>query len=97
MSLVGRLEDLALADIFQILSIGKKTGTLVLWGSHGHAVVVFRNGLVVRAETDALESTLGEDLLNNGIIKHSILNLATEVKKKLPTKSIPRFYWNSVL
>lgn len=89
MSLVGRLEDLALADIFQILSIGKKTGTLVLWGSHGHAVVVFRNGLVVRAETDALESTLGEDLLNNGIIKHSILNLATEVKKKLPTKSIP--------
>ncbi len=88
MSLVGRLEDLALADIFQILSIGKKTGTLVLWGSHGHAVIVFRNGLVVRAETDDLETTLGEDLLINGIIKQSIFNLATEVKKKLPIKSI---------
>lgn len=89
MSLVGRLEDLALADIFQILSIGKKTGTLVLWGSHGHAIVVFKNGLVVRAETDNLETTLSEDLLSNGIIKGTIFDLAKEVKKKLPTKSIP--------
>ncbi len=89
MSLVGRLEDLALADIFQILSIGKKTGTLVLWGSYGHAIVVFKNGLVVRAETDNLETTLGEDLLSNGIIKDTIFSLAKEVKKKLPTKSIP--------
>lgn len=30
MSLVGRLEDLSLSDIFQILSIGRKTGSLIL-------------------------------------------------------------------
>jgi hypothetical protein len=89
MSLVGRLEDLALSDIFQILSIGKKTGTLVLWGSHGNAIVVFKNGLVVRAETDDIDSTLGEDLLRANIIKDTIFNLASEVKKKLPAKSIP--------
>ena len=29
MSLAGKLEDLALADIFQILSVGRKTGTLI--------------------------------------------------------------------
>lgn len=89
MSLVGRLEDLALSDIFQILSIGKKTGTLILWGSHGNAMIVFKNGLVLRAETDDIDSTIGEDLLRNGIIKDTIFNLALEVKKKLPEKSFP--------
>ncbi|MEW6570167.1 MAG: DUF4388 domain-containing protein [Nitrospirota bacterium] len=89
MSLVGRLEDLALADIFQILSIGKKTGTLILWGSHGNAMVVFKNGLVVRAETDDIETTLAEDLLRAGVIRDTIFNLALEVRKRLPAKSTP--------
>lgn len=88
MSLVGRLEDLALSDIFQILSIGKKTGTLVITGTAGAAAVVFKNGLVVRAETSALDGTLGHDLLHNGVIKGSALQMALEVKKKLPSKSI---------
>jgi hypothetical protein len=87
MSLVGRLEDLALSDIFQILSIGKKTGTLLLKGSRGNAFITFKNGLVVRAETDDIERTLGEDLLHSGIIKDTVFNLASEVKKKLPAKS----------
>jgi hypothetical protein len=89
MSLVGRLEDIALSDIFQILSIGGKTGTLVLKGSRGNALIVFKKGLVVRAETDDLDRTLGEDLLNAGLIKETIFLLASDVKKKLPAKSIP--------
>ncbi len=93
MSLVGRLEDLALSDIFQILSIGKKTGTLILKGSRGNALVTFKNGLVVRAETNDIDRTLGKDLLNTGIIKDTILNLASELKKKLPTKSCPEILY----
>jgi hypothetical protein len=89
MSLVGKLEDLALSDIFQILSLGGKTGTLVLKGSRGNALIVFKKGLVVRADTDDLDRTLGEDLLNAGLIKETILHLASEVKKNLPAKSIP--------
>ncbi|OGW40027.1 MAG: hypothetical protein A2Y97_09785 [Nitrospirae bacterium RBG_13_39_12] len=89
MSLAGRLEDLALSDIFQILSIGKKTGTLILKGSHGKALVVFKDGLVIRAETDDIDRTLGEDILDAGIIKDTFFRLASEVKKKLPEKSIP--------
>ena len=88
MSLVGRLEDLALSDIFQILSIGKKTGTLLLKGSRGNAFVVFKNGLVVQAETDDIDGTIGNELVKVGTIKDTVLNLALEVKKKLPTKSI---------
>jgi hypothetical protein len=93
MSLVGRIEDLALSDIFQILSIGKKTGTLILKGSSGNALITFRNGLVVRAETDDIKTTLGEDLLQAGVIKDTIFNLAAEVKKKLPTKSHPEILY----
>jgi hypothetical protein len=93
MSLVGRLEDLALSDIFQILSVGKKTGTLILQGSRGNALIVFKNGLVVRAETNDLDRTPGEDLLHAGAIKDTILNLASEVKKKLPAKSVPEILY----
>jgi hypothetical protein len=93
MSLVGRLEDLALSDIFQILSVGKKTGTLILQGSRGNALIVFKNGLVVRAETNDLDRTPGEDLLHAGVIKDTILNLAAEVKKKLPAKSVPEILY----
>jgi len=88
MSLVGRLEDLGLSDIFQILSVGKKTGSLVLQGGRGNALIVFKNGLVVRAETSDIERTLGEDLVRAGIIKDTIYFLALEVRKKLPSKSI---------
>ncbi len=88
MSLVGRLEDLGLSDIFQILSVGKKTGALVLKGSRGNALIIFKNGLVVRGETGDIERTIGEDLLKAGIIKDTIFNLALEVKKKLPLKAV---------
>ncbi|MFA4829140.1 MAG: DUF4388 domain-containing protein [Thermodesulfovibrionales bacterium] len=88
MSLVGRLEDLALSDIFQILSIGKKTGTLVIKGTTDSAMIVFKNGLVVRAANSALNGTIGHDLLHGSVIKESALLMALEVKKKLPATSI---------
>jgi len=88
MSLVGRLEDLGLSDIFQILSVGKKTGSLVLHGSRGNALIVFKNGMVVRAETSDMERTLGEDLVKAGVIKDTIFFLASEVRKELPSKSV---------
>jgi len=88
MSLVGRLEDLALSDIFQILSIGKKTGTLVINGTEGGAMIVFKNGLVVRAESSALNGNIGYDLLHSNVLRESVLQMAMEVKKKLPAKSI---------
>ncbi len=88
MSLAGRLEDLALSDIFQILSIGKKTGTFIVNGTKGTAMIVFKNGMVVRAETNDLAGDLGVNLVEAGLVKESILAMAAEVKKKLPSKSI---------
>ncbi|HWR59654.1 MAG TPA: DUF4388 domain-containing protein [Thermodesulfovibrionales bacterium] len=88
MSLVGRLEDLALADIFQILSIGKKTGTLLIESERGNAFIVFKNGLIVRAETDMLEGNIGHELLTRGVVKEHVFTIALEVKKELPQKPI---------
>lgn len=88
MSLAGRLEDLALADIFQILSVGRKTGTFIVSGAKGTAVIVFKNGLVVRAETDDLDSDLGHYILDAGLVKDTVFNMAVEVKKSLTSKSI---------
>jgi hypothetical protein len=88
MSLAGRLEDLGLADIFQILSIGKKTGTLTIKGSKGSALIVFKHGMIVRGETDDLEKSLADNILDAGLIKDTVLHLAAEVKKKLPSKSM---------
>lgn len=88
MSLAGRLEDLALADIFQILSVGRKTGTFIVSGTKGTAIIVFKNGLIVRAETDDLEGNLGRNLLEAGLIKDTVFNMAVEIKKKLPAKTI---------
>jgi Domain of unknown function (DUF4388) len=88
MSLAGRLEDIALADIFQILSIGRKTGILTIRGSKGTALIVFKNGMIVRAETDDLAKNLAENLRAAGLIKDTVFHLAAEVKKKLPSKSL---------
>lgn len=88
MSLVGRLEDIALSDIFQILSIGKKTGTLVINSSGGAAMIVFKNGFVVRAESSELKGNIGDELLASNMIKDAALKMALDVKKKLPAKSV---------
>lgn len=88
MSLVGRLEDLALADILQILSIGKKTGILTIRGDSESAFIVFRNGLIVRAEANLLDGNLGRDMVRYHLVKEKVLDLAMEVKKKLPDKPI---------
>ena len=54
MSLVGRLEDLALPDIFQIISLSKKTGTLVVRSRKGTGMVAFKNGQVIQAGSDVI-------------------------------------------
>jgi hypothetical protein len=84
MSLVGRLEDLALADIFQILSVGKKTGTLVVKSTKGKAFIIFKDGLVVRAEADILDTTIVDDLMQSGAINESTYSLIENVKSNLP-------------
>ena len=62
MSLVGSLEDLGLGDIFQIVSLSRKSGLLLLRSDQGDSRIVFRDGLVraayVKGEPEDLRGLL---------------------------------------
>ena len=49
MSLLGRLEDLSLTDIVQIVYLSRRTGMLEIVNSAGRHTVLFRHGLIVNA------------------------------------------------
>jgi CheY-like chemotaxis protein len=49
MSLLGRLEDLSLTDIVQIVYLSRRTGVLEIINEAGRHTVMFRQGLVVNA------------------------------------------------
>ena len=49
MSLLGRLEDLSLTDIIQIVYLSRRTGVLEIINEAGRHTVMFRQGLVVNA------------------------------------------------
>ncbi|HEY8849987.1 MAG TPA: DUF4388 domain-containing protein, partial [Thermoanaerobaculia bacterium] len=51
MSLLGRLEDLSLADIVQIVFLSRRTGMLEIIDERGRHTVLFRNGLVIDAQS----------------------------------------------
>jgi hypothetical protein len=82
MSLVGRLEDLALPDIFQIISLSKKTGTLVVRSRKGIGMVVFKNGQVIQAASDGIRDSLGNILVSQGMLTEPALAQALARQKK---------------
>jgi CheY-like chemotaxis protein len=49
MSLLGRLEDLSLTDIVQIVYLSRRPGVLEIINGEGRHTVLFKNGLVVNA------------------------------------------------
>src|SRR3954471_894220 len=51
MSLLGRLEDLSLTDIVQIVFLSRRTGVLEIVDDRGRHTVLFRHGLVVNASS----------------------------------------------
>jgi len=88
MSLVGRLEDLALPDIFQIISLSKKTGTLVVRSRRGTGMVVFKSGQVIQAGSDSIRDSLGNILVSQGMVEQEDLAAALSMQKSAPDKPL---------
>ena len=67
MSLLGRLEDLSLTDIVQIVYLSRRTGVLEIINEAGRHTVMFRQGLVVNAGSpeypDLISFLLGTQLI----------------------------------
>jgi len=87
MSLVGRLEDLSLGEILQIVSLSKRSGLLRLEAPGGKASLYIRSGKVIyAASSDEKEGVLNL-LAENGLIEPDQLE---SLKEKLETVPSPQ-------
>lgn len=80
MSLEGRLEDLSLPDIFQIIGLSKRSGVLTIVRQEGTGRLVFSAGRVVYASSDS-KSRLGYNLVKKGFISNKDLEDALRRQK----------------
>ena len=84
-ALEGRLEDLPLCDILQILQVSGKTGGLFLTHGDGRsAVVTFRNGRIVQVTGAANYQPLGERLEQRGVITRAQLDESSAYMASFP-------------
>lgn len=82
MSLAGNLEDLGLGEILQIVSLSRKTGVLSLDSRGRNGSVFFRNGQVVSACSSDYRQSLGEVLLQKGVIDLGVLRKALAIRQE---------------
>lgn len=85
MSLLGRLEDLSLTDIVQIVYLSRRTGILEIVDHTGRYTVLFQHGLIVNASSPE-RPDLGAYLVETGKLKPELLALLrqTEASAKVP-------------
>lgn len=78
MSLSGKLEELPLPHLLQIIATNRVSGKLSLARRDGHGLVVFRDGKVIYAATNSARETFGNILLLRKEISASVLEEALE-------------------
>ena len=78
MAIEGALQDVGLADICQLLSMGRKTGCLSLTDRANFGYVYFENGRVIYASVLDRPDRLGELLVRNDVITREQLESAME-------------------
>src|SRR4029450_12034245 len=83
MALEGTIKDFGLPDIFQLIGLQRKTGTLTLQSDKEEVTVTFENGMVVMADSSAkrLEDRLGHVLVKQGKLSAQRLEEAPQTQK----------------
>ncbi len=88
MDLEGSLNRFSVAEVFQLLSFSRKTGTLGLQRQDEVAMVYFNQGNVIYAYTPQQKVPLGELLVEQGILTQNQLAGALAEKEKNPNRRI---------
>jgi hypothetical protein len=84
-ALEGRLEDLPLCDILQVLQVSGKTGGLFLTHADGRsAVILFRNGRIVQVMGAENYQPLGERLEQRDVVTRKQLEDASAYMASFP-------------
>jgi tetratricopeptide (TPR) repeat protein len=84
MGIEGKLEEIGLADICQLLAMGRKTGRLSVTDRSNFGYVYFEDGLVVHATVLNRRDRLGEFLVRNGAVERDALASARERARGAP-------------
>src|SRR2546429_5578749 len=80
MSLLGRLEDLSLTDIIQIVFLSRRTGVLEIIDGRGRHTVLFRHGLVVNASSPESPDLISW-LEKNGLVPPSRVSVLRQMEE----------------
>ncbi len=80
MAIEGSLQDVSLADICQLLAMGRKTGCLSVTDRSNFGYVYFDDGRVIYASVLNRPDRLGELLVRNGVISRAQLSTAMEAQ-----------------
>jgi len=80
----GRLDEVSLHDLLQILSSGLRTGKLTLSHRGGFGTVLFRNGRVIYAASNRPREAFGGILVGRGLIDAETLHAALEAQNHSP-------------
>src|SRR5881296_2833670 len=84
MAIEGPLRELGIHDVFQLLDLSRKTGTLRVTSElrHNEGKVYFDNGVVVSAEIRSNPHPLGALLLRTGKIAEADLERARDMQQR---------------
>lgn len=88
MSLVGRLEDVNLVDVLQIVNSSRKSGTLTLQQGSCQGIVGFYQGRIIWARSSDQHEGLGHLLLNEGIIDGRMLQQGLAYQREHPQQRL---------
>lgn len=84
MALEGQLEDVSLADVCQLLAMGRKTGCLTVTDRSSFGQVYFDAGRVVSAHVLSRPDRLGDLLIRQGALTRDQLSKAMEYQARTP-------------
>src|SRR5450759_1770394 len=82
MAITGNLRTMQLSDLLQWLSMGQKTGTLLVHGSPGEKRIYFDQGRIISSSSTVEREYLGHFLVAHGYITEEELTRAMEVQEE---------------
>ncbi len=81
MALSGNLKTMLPGDLLQWLSLGQKTGTLVISNKRVEKKIFFRHGRVISSASNDPREYLGQFLMSHGFLSEPELKKAMEVQQ----------------
>lgn len=90
MAVEGSLGEVSLADICQLLAMGRKTGCLTITNRSSFGYIYFENGRVIYASVLNRPDRLGDLLVRNGVVSPGQLSDAMETQRKDPGRRLGR-------